>query len=136
MPFITLKAPFLEMRLYDNLPDKIKFILGGPTNVEVTGKIIKESGLTEEFRPYINTLVFGLFVGELNPRFLTEAVKEWLVIDDAKSRVVASLIKKAFVDPHAEFLANLYQEKETPQKQTSSVPQGNVVNLKRSEASL
>jgi len=134
MPALQKKTPVVERLLYTHLPDEIKFILGGPDNVEMTTEIMKQSGLAEEFRPYINTVVFGLFVTELNPRLLPQAVKEWLSIDDKKAYEVAGLIKQTFVDPHIEFLSLIYKETFTvspPSAKTSDVPDENVVNLKK-----
>ena len=133
MPVLQKKPDLVEMHIYAALPNSIKHILGGPDNVEFTKNIIETAGLTEDFRTYINTVVFGLFVGELNPRFLTQAVKEWLAVDDAKALLVAALIKKTFIDPHQDFLNSLYQQKQTTTLPPSSVPQGNMVDLKNSK---
>ena len=110
------------------LPDPIKEVLGGPDNVDFTTQIMKTAGLTEDFRPYINTVVFGLFVGELNPKFLVQGVTEWLALDDTKAQLVASLIKKVFIDPYQDFLDAVYKQKTLPP--SPPVPQGNVVDLK------
>ncbi len=140
MPALQKKTPAVEQLFYKKLPEDIQIILGGPDNVELTTVIMKQAGLTEEFRPYINTVVFGLFVGELNPRLLPQAVKEWLSIDDKKAYEVAGLIKQTFVDPHIEFLSALYKEKFTasppivvipPKPKAPDVPGENVVNLKK-----
>ena len=129
MPAIQRKPDILEKRIYAQLPDHIKDILGGPENITMTATIMRSAQLTEDFRPYINTLVFGLFIGELNPVQLGEAVKEWLALDDAQTQVVAGLIKKTFVDPYYEFLAPLYHLPSKPN--SASVPPLNVVNLKK-----
>lgn len=131
MSVLQKKPELVEKQLYARLPDEIKDILGGPDNVELTTKIMSAAQLSEEFRPYLNTVVFGLFIGELNPGFLVEAVKEWLAISDEQSKTVASLIKKAFVDPHYDFLATVYNLPTVTTSAQPSVPQGNVVNLKR-----
>ena len=133
MPALQKKPRNVQLLLYRHLPNKIKDILGGPDNVDMTSDIMKQAGLTEEFRPYINTVVFGLFVGELNPRLLPQAIKEWLAVDDAKAYEVAGLVKKVFVDPHIDFLSALYKEKLTsspPASNIPPVPGENVVNLK------
>lgn len=130
MPSLQKKPEALEKQLYFRLPDEIKDILGGPDNVKLTTNIIKSAELTEEFRPYINTIVFGLFIGELNPTLLIEATKEWLALDDARSQMVAMLIKKTFVDPHYDFLTKVYNLPTRTTPLGASVPQGNVVNLR------
>ena len=131
MSVLQQKPNIIQRKLYDQLPSPIKHVLGGPENVEMTSVIMKEAGLTEEFRPYINTLVFGLFVGELDPKLLVQAVKEWLAVGDVEAQRVAGLIKKGVVEPHQDFLDSLY-EKTSAQPASSSLPQSNVVNLKRS----
>jgi len=125
MNILQKKSSYIEEELYFRLPDEIKAILGGPDNLTITTNIIKTAGLSEDFRPYINTVAFGLFIGELNPKFLVQGVKEWLALDDTKTQLVATLIKKTFVDPHQDFLNSLYNPKPTP-----PVPQSNVVDLK------
>lgn len=128
MPALQKKSNYVEMQLYYRLPDTIKEILGGPDNVDITTQLMKTAGLSEDFRPYINTVVFGLFVGELNPIQLVEAVKEWLAVDEVKAQLVASLIKKTFIEPHIDFLTKLYNPAAASAK--PSIPPGNVVNLK------
>jgi len=134
MSIIKLKPEAVKMLLYSKFPNPIKYLLAGLENVELTTKILQEAALGEDVRPYLNTVVFGLFVGELDPKDLVEGVKEWLGLETAKSELVAALVRKTFVEPHKAFLENLY--KKSPSVPAPPVPnqteqRSNVVNLKQ-----
>lgn len=131
MPVIKLKPNAVEMLFYRKLPNPIKHILAGPESGELTTKILQEAALGEEFRPYLNTVVFGMFVGELDPKDLVQGVKEWLNLETAKSELVAALVRKTFVEPHKNFLENLYKKSPSPPAQNSGDARSNVVNLKQ-----
>ena len=121
------------MKLFESLPESIKDDLATIQGVEKIDLILKQSQLGEITRININNIIYGLFIGELPPRFLTDAIREEMQLEDAKAQLVAVLVRKAFVEPHIEFLTNLYQGTPKTPSKTPLVPQGNVVNLKQSQ---
>lgn len=133
MPVIKLKPNAVEMLFYRKLPNPIKHILAGPESGEMATKILQEAGLSEEFRPYLNTVIFGLFVGELNPKDLAQGIKEWLGLEPAKSELVAALVRKVFIEPHKDFLEKIYKNTgpTPPSSPSANQERSNVVNLKQ-----
>jgi len=133
MSVIKLKPNAVEMLFYRKLPNPIKHILAGPENVELTTKILQEAAIGENYRPYLNTVVFGLFVDELNPKDLVYAIKEWLALEDAKAELVAALVRKVFIEPHKDFLEKMYKNtsQAPPSPPNDSQERSNVVNLKQ-----
>lgn len=117
------------MKVFESLPEGVKDDLATIQGVEKIDSILMQSQLGEPMRARINNIVYGLFIGELPPQLLTDAIKEELQLEEAKAQLVAALIRKAFVEPHIDFLTKLYQGTPKTISQTPSVPQGNVVNL-------
>lgn len=122
------------MALFRKLPDHIKDVVAGIESVELITNILTQTGLPETARPLLNDIIYGLFIGELAPHLLLDAIKEELRLDDTKAELVGALVKKSFVEPNIDFLTRLYQNipKQNPAQNPNSVPPENVVNLKRS----
>lgn len=130
------KSYIVAISLFKELPDRVKDALGSVESVEQTSTILSQAQLPENARIPLNDIVYGLFIGEFPPSLLTDVIKEEMRLEEAKAQLVAALVRKTFVEPHIEFLTNLYQDAPKINPKSPLVPQGNVVNLAKPKASL
>lgn len=118
------RLPFnIKVSRFQGLPVEIQDFLLSDKKSEQLQELARNQGLEEKDWIKLNDLIWGVFLREIDLTMLEQGINEYLKIDAEKAKILGDAIRKTMLVNFSDFFA--------PKKKTeTSVPKGNVVNLK------